>query len=314
MSLSFLFVQFEFTHAVGPHAARYIVKSDNAGTTTIENPALDARNHDVAGTTHSVGGADVLTVGIIGAPAGQRIALLRRARPVRGEGDTGEVPLSILTFIEGSAPIASQREADRLLGEIRVSADAQESWIRRGLETVNLAIRAHRICAPEPYAIDVTRRDPRAIRIGHGTTEQVQEGRWSEAIDIPRPPGGKVNRIQRLRPAEAVAAVLSGRHRLFEAEDLLVRTLLDLDHGRSRAAAHQAGAAMRLLRAELSGADDLDGLDLHGLAEHSRRTLEIAELADAGPLDDDTLRELGETVDATIAAIDLWRVPAPTAV
>jgi hypothetical protein len=79
VSLVFLFIQFEFTHAVGPHAARYVVDSrvlpDASGVSSSidarngdgrgpRDPALDARNRQLAGVSRGIGSSDVLVVGV----------------------------------------------------------------------------------------------------------------------------------------------------------------------------------------------------------------------------------------------------------
>jgi hypothetical protein len=308
MSLNFLFVQFEFTHAVGPHAARYLVTADGVPVTEPVNIGVEARNREVAGVSHGIGEADVLAVGVRGASSATASHwLLRRPRAAPAKSEPDAVPLALLTFIKGSEPLSDAVEAKRRLDVIRFSQPAQRDWVSRGLTAVNLAIRAHRISAPDPYAVGVTRRDPRSIRIGFGTTEQVQEGNYAGAIELPPAPTGRQSRYQRLRPAEAVAAVLTGRYRMFEAEDLLVRVLLDLDQGRTRGAAHQAAAAMRLLRQELYELADPDRPDLEALAEHSRRAHALAALADDGPLNPAGVAELGALVDDVAAVLDTWR-------
>jgi hypothetical protein len=328
VSLLFLFIQFEFTHAIGPHAARYVVEpgvldgafsapssSDPAqpGSGTPSDAALDARNRQLAGVTRGVGGSDVLVVGLLAAPA-TRPRLLRRARQVERETPPAEVPLSLVTFVKGTQPLDDRREAARMLGAIRVAEREQERWVKEGLIALNLAIRAYRAGAPDPYATEVTRRDPRKIRIGYGTTEEVQDGRWQEALELPPPARRRTKRIERLRPSEAVAVVLSGRARVLESEDLLLRALIDLDQGRTRGAAFQAASAMRLLPRELESEPRTYGLDRESLAANATRTEELADVAAAGQLDSAQVAELEAIIDSVAGALDTWRyrTPPPT--
>lgn len=311
MSRYFVFVQFEFTHAVGPHAARYIVATEPGGEARDEgsiDPALDERNRQLAGTSRGVGEADVLVVSVVGvAPAPRR--LLRRARPVQADAPLAPVPLSVVTFVKGTEPIDDPRTAAGRLDALRYSEAGQRRLVDEGLAVLNRAIRAYRLGAPDPYATEVTRRDARRVRIGFGTTEQVQDGDWEQAVEPPPEIGARPSRTERLRPAEAVAAVLAGRWELFDAEDLLLRALVELDQGRTRAAAHQAAAAMRLLRVELDGRD-VSGLDVPALAEQARRA---QQLADAPELPDP--RAIESIVDGVAAALDTWRAvgaPAPS--
>jgi hypothetical protein len=172
---------------------------------------------------------------------------------------------------------------------------------------LNLAIRAYRAGAPDPYTVEVTRRDARRVRIGYGTTEEVQDGLWQEAVELAPPLRSRPKRVERLRPSEAVAAVLAGRGEVLEAEDLLMRALIDLDQGRTRAAAHQAAAAMRLLPGELGSRPGIGGLDLESVARSAQRTEELASSAAGGPLDSDQVRELESIIDAARNLLDSWR-------
>ena len=313
MSFYFLFVQFEFTHAVGPYAGRYVVESgaeaSSAGTIALD-PELDARNHELAGTTRGVGFADVLVVGVVGTPTSGSRGLRRKAHPVKSDQPPAPVPLAVITFVNGTEPLANASTAAGKLDRIRYSEDDQEQWVLRGLEVLNLAIRAYRIGAPDPYAVEVTRRDARQVRIGYGSSDEVREGRFSDAIELPPAAARRRGRAERLRPSEAVAAVLVGRHTLLESEDLLLRALIDLDQGRPRAAALQIACAMRLLRSEVSELPDREGLDLPILAERGRDAERLADLAAEAPLDPGQIAELDSVVDDVRAILDAWRYHA----
>jgi hypothetical protein len=324
MSLVFLFTQFEFTHAVGPHAARYVVDSRvlpdvsavssstdarNGGGRAPQDPALDARNRGVAGVHRGIGSSDVLVVGVVAAPASPT-RLLRKARQAERNAPPAEVPLSLVTFVKGTEPLSNQREAARRLDAIRISEGEQQRWVREGLGVLNLAIRAYRTGAPDPYAMEVTRRDARRVRIGYGTTEEVQDGLWQDAVELPPPLRSRMKRIERLRPAEAVAVVLSGEGQVLEAEDLLLRALVDLDQGRTRAAAYQAAAAIRLLPLELRSHPGASRIDIESLAEPAERAEELAALAGAGPLDVTNVHELEAIIEAFEDLLDAWRYGA----
>jgi hypothetical protein len=309
----FLFVQFEFTHALGPHAGRYVVES-GADPVTTENrrldPRLDTRNRELAGTSRGVGHSDVLVVGVVGAPTSGSRGLLRKARSIKGDNAPAPVPLTLVSFVNGRGALADQSAAAGQLDRIRYSEVEQEQWVKRGLEVLNLAIRAYRVGAPDPYAVEVTRRDARQVRIGYGSSDEVREGRFSEAIELPPAASRRPKRAERLKPSEAVAAVLVGRRKLFESEDLLVRSLIDLDHGRARVAALQIAGAMRLLSSEVGELDDPEGLDLGTLAERARDTERLADLAQESPLDAGQIAELETVVDEVRALLDTWRYRA----
>ena len=297
MSLFFLFVQFEFTHAIGPHAGRYIVETGERAQAipAAQRTALEVRNRDAAGVSRDIGAADVLVVGVVSAPA-SRPKILRRARVVERGAPPAEVPLSLVTYVKGTEPFADTREAKRALENVRFSEREQQLWVERGLTILNAAIRAYRAGAQDPYALEVTRRDARKVRIGYGSTEDVQDGSWLEAIELADPPAPKPSRIERLRPAEAVAAALAGESTVLESEDVLLRALIDLDNGRARAAAFQVAAAMRLLSSELG----VGAPELARLAGHARRADELEAAAAASELGATEISDL----EAVIAAVD----------
>lgn len=319
----FVFVQFEFTHAVGPHAGRYVVEPALLGEgVTVGDEAqaaavsaqpqaadawLDARNQQLAGVSRGVGGSDVLVVGVVDRPAA-RPRLLRRARQVDPAAPPAEVPISVLTYVRGSEPLAEKPAAGRL-GEIRFSEELQQRWVDVGLRVVNLAIRAYRAGAPDPYRIDVTRRDARAVRVGYGDTAEVQNGGWRQAYELPPEIGPRPKRIERLRPAEAVATILSGSGGLLQAEELLLRALIDLDQGRTRGAAHQAAASLRLLPHELAGHPRGAEFDLEAIAQRAVEAEQLAAVAARGELDAAQIRELEALVEAVGAMLDELRYP-----
>jgi hypothetical protein len=179
--------------------------------------------------------------------------------------------------------------------------------VQEALGVLNIAIRAHRAGAHDPYAIEVTLRDARRVLIGYGATEQVQEGRWQDALELSAPSGRRSTRIERLRPPEAVAAVLSGRSRVLEAEDLLLRALIDLDNHRTRGAAFQVGAAIRLLPLEL-GPDSWDAIPgLRSIEPRAHRTAELEAAAGSRELDGEEVGELEAIIDAVDGVLDRWR-------
>ncbi len=324
MTLHFLFAQFEFTHAVGPYAGRYVVGPQRptpgvvpdgipvgAGAHDAET-AVEARNRDVAGVTRGIGDSDVLVIGVRGTPVKAQRGVLRRARVAAAEDDRkpSSVPISVVTFIAATDPLPSATDASRRLDEIRFSDAEQSHWVRRGLNALNLAVRAYRLRAPDPYAIEVTRRDARLVLIGYGTTMEVQNGRYTTAIEVPPTPTGRRSRFERLRPEEAVASVLAGYQPLFEAEDVLSRSLIDLDNGRTRAAAVQTAAGMQLLRDEVFGLEDPHQVDTAKLAEHSRVAHALAAAATLGQLTSDQIAQLEAVVDGVGEILDTWRTTA----
>jgi hypothetical protein len=265
----FAFVQFEFTHAIGPHAGRYVVANARLLDANGAAPRADdlPRKKALAGATMSPGTADVLAITVVGAPTSRRRLLRRRPTPAEQEAGGVEVPVLLATFIRGTEPLAAP-EAAAMLQRIAASEELQEAIVADGLRALNDAIVAYRAGARDPYVTEVARRDARAVRIGYGDDEQVAEGRWSDAIVLPPELGRKPSREERLAPSEVTAKVLSGRGDVLDGETVLLRAYADLDHHRDRAAALQLRAAVELLEAELGerGAIAATRLDFAALA------------------------------------------------
>jgi hypothetical protein len=116
-------------------------------------------------------------------------------------------------------------------------------------------------------------------------------------------------RVERLRPSEAVANVLAGRGRVLEAEDVILRALVDLDHGRTRAAAQQVRAAMHLFVDELGAQAPTHNSrpDLDALAGEAEQ---LAATALHGPLDDRAVEALLQVIDGMDDLVDAWRYEA----
>jgi hypothetical protein len=172
---------------------------------------------------------------------------------------------------------------------------AAEAWmagagerVEEALAVLNRALHARRIAAADPYAVEVALRDALVTRIGYGTGEQVADGRWTAARDLPqeRP---RVAREAALRPQERFAALLAGRDAALACELLALRARLDLDQGRDREAALQLEAALSAAVAELEGWRELDGMParLEELAGFAESVAAAGAAARAGALDEE---------------------------
>ena len=62
---------------------------------------------------------------------------------------------------------------------------AQE--VRRATRIVNRALNALRAEARDPLVQEIGASRALAIRIGHGTGDELAEGRWTEASELPQP-------------------------------------------------------------------------------------------------------------------------------
>jgi hypothetical protein len=97
---------------------------------------------------------------------------------------------------------------------------------------------------------EVRRGQAVVVRVGFGEGEQVAEGRWRRALELPagRP---SAKRSAALRPQERLAALLGGRDAALACEELVLRARQDVDAGRRREAALQLDAALTAALAEL---------------------------------------------------------------
>lgn len=307
MSASYLAVQFEFTHAIGPHAGRYVVvnpavATDADGAVPRAEAGTLTRRERLTGVTMSTNVADVLAITVEGAPSAKPQRIRRRAREHDEQDEVPPVPLLLATFIRGTRPL-DKKEADAQLLDIAADEDRQQQWVQDALAVLNRAIRAYRHGARDPYVTEVAPRDARAVRIGYGTTEGLPHGRFTRAAVLPPPLRGKPSKAEKLVPAETTADALAGRIVLLEGEDVLLRAFADLDHGRTRAALLQVRAAMHLLELELQEVADGGGVRLDFDA--------MAGRADELLASDATAAQVTDEVEAMVAEIErelsVWR-------
>ena len=216
-----LFVQLEFTHSIGIPAGTYAVDQ-----------------------------ADSLLVEVVTARAAAPRRRFGSGPEMRS--DPGEVALVVATLVLAGEPRADATEASLQLARWKADRAIQRSLIERALRIINRGLRGYRAAALDPYVIEVMELDPRSVRLGFGRPGEIGAGRWLDAFaaDLESPPV-KPRSVEQLRIGEAVGAALAGPAPFFEAEELALRSLLDLQHERVRAAAAQARAAVEVLKDEL---------------------------------------------------------------
>jgi hypothetical protein len=239
----------------------------------------------------AAGEADVLAIELLGAPLALRQGLLRRpkAKAERAGTAPAEVPLLRATLIGAAQPLEAAQARD-WLARCAAGREPTQPWVDAGLAALNVAIRAHRLATADPYAVEVTAADARAIRLGYASGEQAGAGDWEEAIVLPEE-APRAKRAERLAPAGLVADALAGRAVLSEAEDVALHALLDLRHGRTRAAALGLRAAEELAAAEA-------GVDASPPAG-----AEAAAAALRGPLDDAQADAAGAALERLVHAL-----------
>jgi hypothetical protein len=272
----FSFVQFEFPRELGPADGRYVVREDAGG---------DASH--------------VLVLRTVGAPERRRLAR-RRPRQAEPEPEPEPVPTTRATVITAVAH-DDEAAADRWLSGARRAPD---DAVAGALEVLNRALHAHAVASLDALAVEVRREHALIARVGWGRGEQVADGRWAEAVEVPyRPP--KRRRAEALRPQERLAAMLGGRDRPLAAESLAMRARLDLDHGREREAALQLRVALEAGIAELQdGAPSEDiAKRLTELREQRGPVGAAANAALSGALDGDAREAVAHALGRLEAAL-----------
>ena len=109
------------------------------------------------------------------------------------------------------------------------------------------------MAAADAFAPDIDPTRALAVRAGYGSGDEVAEGRWTAARELPVPERPEPRRRSRYRPMERLAALLSGRDAALACEELTLRARADFDRGRSREAALQLEAALSAALSELAG-------------------------------------------------------------
>jgi len=202
------------------------------------------------------------------------------------QGQAGETRIMVIDPVSLSAEHQAQAWLEDALKDApRAVGDA--------LEVVNRVVYLHRLAAADPDVHELTAAQASVARAGWGEGEQLAEGRWSEARELPlrararRRFLGRRSRRERneeLTHVERMAALLGARQQPLVCEDLVLRVRLDLDAGRSAQAAlglHQALAvAVAELRAEgrqdlLLRLDELEQLS-DGVEREAQGVLEAA--------------------------------------
>lgn len=191
----------------------------------------------------------VLAISTLGAP--QRRLLRRRRRRSVTAASPEPVPTTRATVV-AAEPFADRNEAAGWLAAVRDDDQRRERELRRALAVLDRALHAHRVARADPHARDAGADQALVTRIGYGTGDEVVEGRYADAWELPRAERGRARRSMEA-PEERFAALLGGRERIAACEELTLRARMDLDAGRDREAALQARVALEALLAELDG-------------------------------------------------------------
>jgi hypothetical protein len=182
----------------------------------------------------------VLVIATLGAPERR---WLRGRRPKTASPAPAPVTTSRVTLVTAQ-PLDGVDVAERWL------RDAGDAEADAAVAVLNRVLHMHRAATADPHVREVRREQAVVVRVGFGEGEQVAEGRWRRALELPAA-RTSLRRTAALRPQERLAALLGGRDAVLACEELVLRAHQDLDAGRRREAAVQLDAALRAALAEL---------------------------------------------------------------
>ena len=239
----------------------------------------------------------VIVLATLGAPQ-RRFFGGRRAQRAEPEPDPTPVPTGRATVI--SAQALSEVEGQEWLGKL--GEEGQDEALAHALANRTQAIHSHRLAAADHSLQDRALERALVARIGYGTGDQVAEGRWDAALEVPLTRRRRERRVAALRPQERLAALLGGRDEPLACELLVLRARADLDAGRTREAALQLRVALEAGLAELEGATGVSGR-LEELREARGDVGAAANAALQGPLDSETAEPVARTLSRLEAAL-----------
>jgi hypothetical protein len=168
----------------------------------------------------------------------------RRPQPV-APGEPEQVPVTRVTVTGVSfddAPAGSAWLKETLRDRERGTRE-----LRDATRIINRALGALRAEARDPLVQEIGATKALAIRMGHGTGDELAEGRWTEASQLPQQQRGRLDDVE---PQSRVASVLAGRDEVHPAETLMQRARLDAQQGRDAEARYGLQAARAALREE----------------------------------------------------------------
>jgi hypothetical protein len=236
----------------------------------------------------------VLVLSTLGAPR-RRLVGGRRAREASPEPAavvTSRATLVAVDPLDGPAARAWLGDAD---GEAEATA---------AVAVLNRVLHLQRVAAADHATREVSREQALVVRIGYGEGEQVADGRWTEARELPLP-RGQTRREAALRPQERLSALLGSRDAALACEELALRARADVDAGRRREAALQLRAALQAAVAELPPWSERGDL-VARIAELEELLPEADAAADAalrGGVDDDVFARAEHALGRLEAAL-----------
>jgi hypothetical protein len=238
----------------------------------------------------------VIVLMTLGAP--QR-RLMRGKKPT-AVTDAGPepVPTARATLV-AAEPFESDAAAKSWLETLRRDDDAVAAEVDDAVAQLNRVLRAHRAATLDHHVREVSAAGALVVRVGYGNGDQVADGRFTAAYELPREASGQIRRGAARRraaiaPQERLAAILSGRDRTLAGEELLLRARADLDAHHPREAALQARVALEALIADL-------GREGRDVADLSARRGAVGDAANAALEGDPSTEQTAAVTDAVEA-------------
>jgi hypothetical protein len=267
---------------LGPPDGRYLVR-----------PSVDALVESV------------LVLSTLGAPERRRLRTGRaRPRPLES-AEPEPVPTTRATIVRG-ASFPSDDDAAAWLEGLRGDGNALESEVDAAVAVLNRALHSHRVATADPYVTEVSPERALVVRVGYGSGDEVADGRYREALELPHA-GRRRPRRSMEAPEERFAALVGGREEVLPAEELVLRARADLNAGRLAEAALQARVAIEaLLAAGVASAQS--GPAGASLASHRDAVAAAANAALSGALPGDSAAALEEAVAAMELALKRRRL------
>jgi len=271
----FCFVQWEFAGRLGPDPGRYTVRR--------------------------FAGDDVREIVVIGGLEAQR----RSLRPARRRPKAVDAPEEQRVEVTRATVIEVTPLFERDAAEAWLEAAAGEQageTVARALTVLNRAVAGYRVAAADPLLADADPGRALVTRVGYGAGEQVADGEWEAARELPRP---REKRSRALVPQQRLAALLSGRDVALACEELTLRARGDLEAGRQREAAMQLHVALEAAVAELEswrGRGDM-GDRIDELAALRADAAAAANTAIQGGLEPDAVEAVGAALTRLEAAL-----------
>jgi hypothetical protein len=188
-----------------------------------------------------------VVIDMLGAPE-RRTVMRPRRRPrpkaVEPEPEPAPVPTTRATVVD-TDPLTRGEPAAAWLRSVQ-GGDAGD-W----LAPLNRLVHAHRIATADPAVHEVALEQALVVRFGYGEGEQVSEGQWVAAVEVPPERRARMRRVAALAPHERLARLFNGSVGELRAEELALRAREDLDGSRPRLVALALEQALLGLPREL---------------------------------------------------------------